>query len=128
MKEVIETVTNLRLRRAPVYAAVIRTVARGAIIANNRSLLLENGGYIDFSTDWSRHLLYRFEKLGRKMTSLMVTTELQAWHEISDLIINFDQTPLPYVCTGKRTYHTQDASNVPLVGKGKKSKLQVPSQ
>ena len=27
--------------------------------------------------------------------------ELQAWHEIpEDLTINFDQTPLPYVCTG----------------------------
>ena len=47
--------------------------------------------------------------------------ELQASHEIAeDLIINFDQTPLPYVCTGKRTYHTKSATNVPLVGKGKK--------
>ena len=44
--------------------------------------------------------------------------ELQAWHEIpEDLIVNFDQTPLPYVCTGKRTYHTQGASNLSLVGK-----------
>ena len=43
-------------------------------------------------------------------------------HEIpEDLIINFDQTPLLHVCTGKRTYHTQDASNAPLVGKGKKA-------
>ena len=32
-------------------AAVIRAVARGVIIANDRSLLLENGGYIDLSTD-----------------------------------------------------------------------------
>ena len=47
--------------------------------------------------------------------------ELQAWHEFpEDLIINFDQTPLSYVCTGKRTCHTQNASNVPLVGKAKK--------
>ena len=44
--------------------------------------------------------------------------ELQAWHKIpEDLIINFDQTPFIYVCTGKRSYHTQGASNVPLVGK-----------
>ena len=44
--------------------------------------------------------------------------ELQAWHEIpEDLIVNFDQTPLPYVCTGKRTYYTQGASNLSLVGK-----------
>ena len=133
-------------------AAIIRAVARGVIIANDRSLLLENCAQIDLSTDWSRQVLYRFEKLGRKMISHMATTaktpiapallseaklnfqpkikELQASHKISeDLIINFNQTPLPYVCIGKRTYHTQGASNAPLVGKGKKkSKLQLPSQ
>ena len=42
MKIVIETVANLRLRGAPVSSAVIRAVARGVIIANDRSLLLEN--------------------------------------------------------------------------------------
>ena len=146
MKKVIETVANLRLKGAPVSAAVIRAVARGVIIANDRSLLLENGGYIDLSTDWSHQVLYRFEKIGQKMTSRMATTakipiapallnetkldfqrkikELQAWHEIpEDLIVNFDQTPLPYVCTGKRTYHKQGSSNVPLVGKGKKKQI-----
>ena len=148
MKKVIETVTNLQLRGAPVSPAVIRAIARGVIIANDRSLLLENSGYIDLSTDWSRQVLYRFENLGRKMTSRIATTaktpiapailneaeldfqrkikELQAWHEIpGDLIINFDQTPLPYVCTGKRTYYTQGVSNIPLVGKGKKKQATV---
>ena len=123
-------------------AAVIRAVARGVIIANYRSLLLENGD-IDLSTGWLRQVLYRFENLVQKMISRMATTakipvapallsetklyfqrkikELQAWHEFpEDLIINFDQTPLSYVCTGKRTCHTQNASNVPLVGKAKK--------
>ena len=123
-------------------AAVIRAVARGVIIANYRSLLLENGD-TDLSTDWLRQVLYRFENLVQKMISRMATTakipvapallsetklyfqrkikELQAWHEFpEDLIINFDQTPLPYVCTGKRTCHTQSASNVSLVGKAKK--------
>ena len=50
--------------------------------------------------------------------------ELQAGHEIpEDLIVSFDQTPLPYICTGKRTYHKQGSSNVPLVGKGKKKQI-----
>ena len=51
MKYVIENVTNLLLRRVPVSAAVICAVARGFIIANDKSLLLENDGYIDLSTD-----------------------------------------------------------------------------
>ena len=63
MKKVIETITNLRLSGAPVSAAVIRAVARGVIIANDRLLLLENDGYIDLSADWSRQVLYRFEEL-----------------------------------------------------------------
>lgn len=123
-------------------AAVIRAVARGVIIANYRLLLLENGD-IDLSTDWLRQVLYRFKNLVQRMISRMATTakipvaptllseaklyfqrrikESQAWHEFpEDLIINFNQTPLPYVWTGKRTCHTQSASDVPLVGKAKK--------
>ena len=126
------------------FASVIGAVARGVTIAVDRSLLLENGGYINLNTDWSHQVWYDFENLGRKMTSCMATTakipivpallnktklyfqrkikEFQAWHEIpEDLTINFDQTPVLHVCTGKRTYHTQGASNAPLVGKGKKA-------
>ena len=48
---------------------------------------------------------------------------MQAWHEIpEDLIINFDQTPLSYICAGNRTYAKKGSSNVPVVGKGKKSR------
>ena len=83
--------------------------------------------------------------LAEKMTSRMATTakisiapalinekkldfqqkikSLQAWKIPEDLIINFDQTALPYVCTRKRTYHIQGASNVPLVGRGKKKQI-----
>ena len=35
---------------------------------------MENGGYIDLRTDWSRQVLHRFETLDRKMTSRMATT------------------------------------------------------
>ena len=50
--------------------------------------------------------------------------EMQAWREIpEDLIINSDQTPLPYICTGNRTYAKKGSSNVPLVEKGKKKQI-----
>ena len=95
MKKVIETVASLRLKGAPVSAAVIRAVARGVIMANETKL------------DFQRKI-----------------KEFQAWHEIpEDLIVNFDQTNLPYTCIGKRTYHKQGSSNVPLVGKGKKKQI-----
>ena len=101
---------------------------------------MKNGGYIDLSTDWSPQILYCFENLGQKVTSRTDNTakipigpallngtklnfqckikELQAWHVVAeDLIINFDQLPLPHICRGKRTYHRKGAANIPLVGK-----------
>ena len=91
-------------------------------------------------------MLYRFDIIGRKMSCRMAATakipialallnefkfdfqrkikEMQTWHEIpEDLIINFDQTPLPYISTGNRTYAKKGSSNVPLVGKGKKKQI-----
>ena len=88
-------------------------------------------------------MLYQFDTNGRKMSSRMATTakmsiapaflnetkfdfqrkikEMQVWYEIpEDLTINFDQTPLPYICTGNRTYAKRVSSNVSL--KTKKNK------
>ena len=113
MKKVIETVTNLRLRGTPVSAAVTCAVPRGIIVANDRLLLLGNGGYIVLVKDGPCQVLYPFENLGRKMTRCMATTakipiapallnetklnfqrkikQLQAWNKISEnLIIIFD--------------------------------------
>ena len=50
--------------------------------------------------------------------------QLQSWHSIpDDLIINFDQTPLPYVVTGNSTLNEKGAKSVPLQAKGKKKQI-----
>ena len=51
MKETIDTVAGLRLKGAPVSAAVIQSVAKGLVLANDRSLLIENGGYLLLSNE-----------------------------------------------------------------------------
>ena len=49
---------------------------------------------------------------------------LKAWHNIPlDLIINFDQTPLPYVCSSNNTLEVKGKSSVPIKGKGKKLQI-----
>ena len=86
------------------------------------------------------------DTLGRKMTRHNATTtripvapallaetkldfqckicQLQSWHSIpDDLIINFDQTPLPYVVTGNSTLNEKGAKSGPLQGKGKKKQI-----
>ena len=131
MHKVVDFFSALCLKGALVSSSVICSVARGAILANDRSLLLENGGHIHLNIDWSRQMLYRFDTTGRKMSCRRPTTaeihiapallnetkfdfqrkikQMQAWHEIPEaLIINFDQTPLPYICTGSRTYAKKD--------------------
>ena len=50
--------------------------------------------------------------------------QLQSWHSIpDDLVINFDQTSLPYVVTGNSTLNEKSAKSVPLQGKGKKKQI-----
>ena len=50
--------------------------------------------------------------------------QIQEWHQIpDDLIINFDQTPLPYVCTQNHTLHFKSGKSVSLVGKGKSKQI-----
>ena len=46
--------------------------------------------------------------------------QMQEWHQIpDDLVINFDQTPLSYVCIPNHTLHFKGGKSVPLPGKGK---------
>ena len=98
------------------------------------------------TTDWSLQVLYRCFTLGRKLLSRMATTaritispallgevklefqckmrKLLPRHGIpEDLIINFDQTPSPYIGTASRTYHEKGTSYVPLIGKAKKKQI-----
>ena len=60
MQEVVDLVSALRLKRALVSSSVVCSVARGVILANERPLLLKNGGHIDLNIDWSRQVPYRF--------------------------------------------------------------------
>ena len=61
-------ISALRLRGAPVTSSVINGVAKGIVQANDRTLLVENGGHLSLLNDWTRKVLYRRDTLGRKMT------------------------------------------------------------
>ena len=137
---------GIPLKGAPVTTQVNNSVARRIVEANDRSILIENGGYLTLNQQWGRNVLYRMEKEGKKMCRRKATTEkipvapgllkeaklnfqrkitgLQMWHNIpDDLILNFDQTPLSYICAPNHTLHQKGAKNVPLIGKGKKKQI-----
>ena len=66
MQKVVELVSALHLKGAPVSLSVIFSAARGVILANDRSLLLENDGHISLNIDWSCQVLCRFDTIGKK--------------------------------------------------------------
>ena len=74
MKKTIDTISALRLRGAPVTSSIINTVAKGIVQANDRTLLVENGGHLSLSSDWTRKVLCRMDTLGRKMARHIATT------------------------------------------------------
>ena len=69
MKKTIETIQALRLK-----GAVINAIARGIVMANDRTILVEHGGYLSLSYDWGRDVLYRMEREGKKMTMKRIST------------------------------------------------------
>ena len=75
LTKVIYMVEVLRLKGASVTGEVINSVAKGFIIANDRSLLIENGGYISLSHQCGHNVLYRMEQEGKKMCRRKATTE-----------------------------------------------------
>lgn len=47
MKKTMETIQALRLEHAPVTVAVINAIAKGIVMANDRTILVEHGGYFE---------------------------------------------------------------------------------
>ena len=146
MAKTVEIVKALRLKGAPVSYAVMAAVARGVVISQDRNLLVENGGHLHFSDNWARQIIHRVTRDEKKMVSRMGTTASlpvdpailyevkldfqrkikcvqEEFNITDDLILNFDQTPLAYICGSKRTMDFQGATSVPIVGKGKKQQI-----
>ena len=50
----IKTIDTIgALKGAPVSSAVVNAVAKGIVMANDRSILTEYGGYLKLSNDWA---------------------------------------------------------------------------
>ena len=141
-KKAIQTIKALRLKGAPISYNVINAIAKGIVIANDRTMLVENGGHLHFTDNWARNVLNEVERSEKKMVKRMATTSkipiapgllkeeqltfqrkilaLIKWHDIpKELVLNFDQTPLSYITVGNSTLEFEGATSVPVKGKGK---------
>ena len=62
------------MKGAPISRRVIASITGGVVVANDRSILVENGGYLSINSDFGRNVLYRMEKDGNKMVQRKGTT------------------------------------------------------
>ena len=109
-------------------------------------LLVENGGHLSFSDSWARNIRNEMEQNGKKMKRCLATTckipvapalleeekftfqwnilTLVRKHKIpEELILNYDQTPLSYMCTSNTALEVCGSKSVPTVGKGKQKQI-----
>ena len=132
--KVIEMATSMRISGAVVNYNVLIAIARGLIIANDRTLLVENGGTIQLGWKWCTSVFKRMKWSKRKSTTakpllspgLIKEVGLTFFKEISEavqadnvppeLIINIDQTPLPFVLISKYTMNKRGEKSVPILG------------
>ena len=66
MKTTITLVEALRLKGEPVTASVINSIAKGFVIANDHSILIEFGGYLSLNSDWGKMYSTGWKKKERR--------------------------------------------------------------
>ena len=54
MNKPIKTIKVLRLKGAPISYNVINASAKGKVVANDRTMLVEHGGYLQCTDNWAR--------------------------------------------------------------------------
>ena len=50
---------------------LINAIAKCIVMVNDRTILVENGGYLALSSDWAKDILYMIEKEEKKMVRLI---------------------------------------------------------
>ena len=116
MKKAIQTIKPLRLKDDPISYNVINAIAKGIVVANDRTMLVEHGGHLKFTDNWARNVLNEVQRSEKKMVKGVAATskipiapgllneeqltfqrKIQALvkrHDIpEELVLNFDQTP-----------------------------------
>ena len=114
-EKVLEMIRNKRNARVVINFHTVVGFATGIVLANDRTLLKENGGTVELIVGWCQSIFKRLNFVRRK--SLIVKTLDSSWfdkrnwisfykeiHELikwfnipKELVINIDQTPLPFV-------------------------------
>ena len=132
--KVMEMALSMRLSGAVVNYNVLIAIAKGLVIANDRTQLAEYGGTLKLGWKWCTSVFKRMKWSNRKsMTSKPIlapglikevgytffkeiSEAVHAANIPSELIINIDQTPLSFVLISKYTMNRTGEKTVPILG------------
>lgn len=108
------------------------SIAKGLINANDRTLLKENGGHLEINETWAQSIHRRLGSVKRKSTTtkqpvapglikeigftfFRAIDDVVSAHNIPpELVINIDQTPLPFFLVSNYTLTKKGEKTVPI--------------
>ena len=136
MKKAIQTIKAFRFKGALISCNVITAIAKGIVLVNDRTMLVEHGGHLKLTDNRARKVLNRVQRSEKKIVKRMATTSeiltalgqlkeeqltfqrkiqtLIKRHDIPKELLHFDQTPLPYITVGNNFLEFEGAKSVPV--------------
>ena len=74
IKKAIQGIKALRLKCAPISYNVINAIAKGIVVANDRTMPVEHGGHLQFTDNWPQIVFNEVQRSEKKMVKQMATT------------------------------------------------------
>ena len=74
MKKAIRTMKALHLKGAPISYNVINANAKGIVVSNDSTMLVEQEGHLKFTDNWARNVLSEVQRSEKKMVKRITTT------------------------------------------------------
>jgi len=126
-------INELRSKGGNINTRIVKALAKGVVIAQDRTLLRENGGGIDISRDWALSIMKRMNLVKRRGSStakpeikdldekkakfLKDIKTLVDKHRIPpELIINYDHTGVHLVPVSRWTMAEKGSDKVEIIG------------
>ena len=141
IKKVKDIAIGTRQAGGVINTRQVVNIAKGVVRATNPDILKESGGTVELTNRWSRSVLSDLNWSKRKGTTDKIEPSPQflagekftfqraistaiSSHDIRNfLVLNIDQTPLPYVSPGQYTFSFKRSKNAPIKGADDKRQI-----
>ena len=140
-KDVQSYIRALQVTGAPIGSAIIIAAAKGIVMSNDPTQLVENGGHIALTKSWSHSLMLQMGLVKRKAStkkSVMTAEQFKQrkekflkevgsfvnCHKVpSSLVINWDQSGIHVIPSCNYTMASKGAKRVEIAGFGDKRQI-----